>query len=388
MGRTRAAGELKISQLRRHPLRMSNFTANQPLKPFTTFKIGGPARVFVNVDSAADVLAALDLAERRSLPVFTLGGGSNVLISDNGLDALVLHPIRGGITVLSDAGDLVRIRAEAGESWDGVAGYAVERDWRGIENLSHIPGQAGAALVQNIGAYGQQLGDVLESAEVMDLAARESRTLMRDECGLAYRRSIFNSSGKNRFLILNLVLDLSKAAPPSLHYPDVAAWVETLGRREPSLAEIREAIIHIRDKKFPFPVEERGGNAGSFFKNPVVRLDEYESLERSVREHFGSEGLSRLRRLPRRAQKADSIKISAALLIDLCGLKGSRIGGAAVNETQPLVILNMGGAIARDVLLLARHVRQTVFAKTGIALDIEPELAGFTPAEMLELLAL
>lgn len=367
---------------------MFNFTENQPLKPFTTFKIGGPARVFVNVDSAADVVAALDLAERHSLPVFTLGGGSNILVSDNGLHALVLHPTRRGITVLSETGDLVRIRVEAGESWDNLVAFAVERDWRGIENLSHIPGQAGAALVQNIGAYGQQLGDVLESAEVMDLAARESRTLMRDECGLAYRRSIFNTDGKRRFLILGLVLDLSKAGPPSLHYPDVAAWVETLGRREPSLAEIREAIIHIRDKKFPFPVEERGGNAGSFFKNPVVRLDEYESLERSVREHFGSEGQNRLRRLPGRAQNADFIKISGALLIDLCGLKGSRIGGAAVNETQPLVILNMGGAIARDVLLLARHVRQTVFAKTGIALDIEPELAGFTPAEMLKLLAL
>ncbi|MGH9470395.1 MAG: UDP-N-acetylmuramate dehydrogenase [Terriglobia bacterium] len=360
---------------------------NQPLKPFTTFKIGGPARAFAGVDSPADVSHALELAEQRTLPVFVLGGGSNVLISDRGLDAVVLHPVRRGITVLDAGGDEMVIRAEGGESWDHLVGFAVERGWRGIENLSHIPGQAGAALVQNIGAYGQQLSDVLESAEVMDLSTGEVKTLGRDECGLAYRRSIFNTTRKSRYLIFSLVLRLSKNAPLNLSYPDLAAWFEKLGS-EPSLGEVRSAVISIRDTKFPFPVEERGGNAGSFFKNVILPTPQYESLERAVRDHFGAEALMRLRRLPGGMRPPGDVKVPAALLIDLSGLKGHRVGCAAVNAGQPLVIINLGGAMARDVLLLARHIRQTVYAKTGVALEIEPELAGFTPAELRDHLAL
>lgn len=358
---------------------------NQSLKPFTTFKIGGPARYFASVET--EMAPTLEFAEQHGVSVFILGGGSNVLVSDQGLDAFVLHPIRRGIAVLDESAEFVDIRAEAGEPWDRLVGYAVERGWWGIENLSHIPGQTGAALVQNIGAYGQQLSDVLESAEVMEISTRNVKTLRREECGLSYRRSIFNTSCKGHYLILSLTLHLSKLVRHNLDYADVKAWFERSNIAKPSLQQIREAIITIRNGKFPFPREEKGGNVGSFFKNITVELQEYEQLERSVQDNFGAAALDRLRGLRNRFQSSNGIKIPTAFLMDLCGLKGWRVGGAQVNEKQPLVLINRGGATARDVLLLARHIRQTIYKRTGMVIAIEPELVGFSPGELSEYLA-
>ncbi|MGH9357311.1 MAG: UDP-N-acetylmuramate dehydrogenase [Terriglobia bacterium] len=358
--------------------------AELPLKPYTTFKIGGPARYFADVRTPSDVTEAREFAASRQFAIFVLGGGSNLLISDRGLDALVLHPFCRGLAVEDEAGPHVLIRAEAGEPWDRVAAWAVERDWWGIENLSHIPGQAGAALVQNIGAYGQQISDVLVSAEVADLRTGATSRLSAAECGFAYRKSIFNSSHKGRYLILSLTLRLSRDPRPNLEYPGVKSWFETCGVQRPSLAQIRQAIIAIRDAKFPYPREEKGGNAGSFFKNLALTQAGYDSLERQFRNNFSSDQLSGLHTLRQRSAAADRIRVPTAFLIEACGLKGYRMGAASVNERQPLVLLNEGGATARDVLLLARHVRQTVFARTGVKIPIEPELAGFMPEELAE----
>ena len=360
------------------------FLADHPLKPYTTFKIGGPARYFAEIRARADLTQALEFAASNRIEAFVLGGGSNVLISDCGLDALVLHPASTGMVVEEEMRQQVLVRAEAGEPWDRLAAYAVERDWWGIENLSHIPGQAGAALVQNIGAYGQQISDVLESAEVADLRTGTSSRLSAAECGFAYRKSIFNSSHKGRYLILNLTLRLSRHPHPNLEYPGVKAWFKGLGIRQPSLAQIRQAIITIRDAKFPYPREEKGGNAGSFFKNLTLTEVEYNALERRFQDHFSPDQLSRLREFRQRSATSGSIRIPTAFLIEACGLKGHRVGAASVNERQPLVLLNEGGATARDVLLLARHVRRTIFAQTGVKIAIEPELAGFTPSELAE----
>ncbi|MGH9325911.1 MAG: UDP-N-acetylmuramate dehydrogenase [Terriglobia bacterium] len=370
-----------------HPLFASiSILENQPLKPLTTFKIGGPARYFARVEH--EVTPALEFAEMHALPVLILGGGSNVLISDAGLNAFVLHPCREKIELVDENSDCVTLRVEAGESWDHLVAYAVEHRWWGVENLSHIPGQAGAALVQNIGAYGQQLSDVLESAEVMEISTHTLKMLRRDECGLGYRRSIFNTSSKGRYLILSLTLRLSKLPRPNLDYADVKAWFARLGEATPSLKQIREAIITIRNGKFPYPFEEKGGNAGSFFKNLILEPQEFEQLERSVVHGFGREALNRLRAFRDRFHSSDGIRVPTAFLIDLCGLKGCHLGGAEVNGKQPLVLINRGGATARDVLLLARRVRQTIFQRLGLRIDIEPELVGFGPEELEEYLAL
>lgn len=355
---------------------------NYPLKAHTTFKIGGPARYFASLAYSKEIPQAISFVASHGVSIFVLGGGSNLLVSDSGIEALVLHPVCAGIDETPDGDGRTLVHAHAAEPWDSVAAHAVARGLWGIENLSHIPGQAGAALVQNIGAYGQQLSDVLDSAEVASLADGSRRVLTRDDCGLGYRRSIFNTSQKSRLMILSVTLRVARDPRPNLSYPDVRAWFEERGVHQPPLDEIRQAIVAIRDRKFPYPLEEKGGNAGSFFKNLTLGEDEYRALETRIESQFGAAARERLRELRNRSKALSGIRIPTAFLMDLCGLKGFRIGGAQVNETQPLVLLNQGGATAQDVLSLARHVRQTLFKRTGVRVEIEPELAGFSPHEL------
>ncbi|MGH9342840.1 MAG: UDP-N-acetylmuramate dehydrogenase [Terriglobia bacterium] len=355
---------------------------NVPLKPFTTFKIGGPARYFARITDQSQLQEAIAFAATHRLSIFVLGGGSNLLISDAGIEALVLHPVNEGVTVRAEQDGRVSIRVEAGEPWDRVVAHAVECNWCGIENLSHIPGQAGAAVVQNIGAYGQQLSDVFESAEVAELSSGNVRALEAKECGLGYRRSIFNTSHKGQFLILNLTLRLSLIAETRLTYPDVKTWFYERNVKSPTLSEVRAAIISIRDRKFPFPRAEKDGNAGSFFKNLTLGPEEYDALQKRIRDNFGQTESERLREL--RNRFPGSPRVPTAFLMEICGLKGFRVGNAKIGETQPLVLLNQGGATARDVLMLARHVRRTLYQKTGVKVDIEPELAGFNSGELAE----
>ena len=188
-----------------------------------------------------------------------------------GFEGVVVHPACRGIEILHEDAEAVTLEVNAAETWDDVVQYAVERNWWGIENLSHIPGQAGAALVQNIGAYGQQASDVVQSARVMEISTGAPHVLSAADCGFGYRRSIFNTTARGKLIIVGLTLRLAKHGRPQLDYPDVQAYFQERGIKQPSLAEIRQAIISIRDRKFPFPREERGGNAGSFFKNLSLR---------------------------------------------------------------------------------------------------------------------
>ena len=357
----------------------------EPLKPYTTFKIGGPARHFVHAASMDDFRGALVLAKSQALPLFVLGGGSNILVSDRGYDGVVVHPTCIGIETLEDDAEGVTLRVDAAETWDALVQHAVERQCWGIENLSHIPGQAGAALVQNIGAYGQQVSGVVQSAEVMEVPAGATRVLSAGDCEFGYRRSIFNTTARAQFIIMRLTLRLARNGRPQLDYPDVRAYFQERGIAQPSLSEIRQAIVSIRDRKFPFPREERGGNAGSFFKNLSLVEGEYGALHALVQRNFPSRDVTRLEELRHRFPLADRIRIPTAFLIEICGLKGHRIGGAQVNEAQPLVLLNQGGATAQDVLALARLVRKTVHERTGVALTMEPELVGFTPQELSDI---
>jgi len=358
------------------------------LKPYTTFKIGGPARHFANIKSAGDLGEAIEFAKAEREAILVLGGGSNVLISDGGFDGLVAHPVNDGMAVAGEDADTVTLRINAAETWDNVVEHAVAHGWWGIENLSHIPGQAGAALVQNIGAYGQQIGDVLECAEVMDLHTGEMRTLGTEDCQLAYRKSVFNTSARGRFFILGLTLKLSKIERPNLQYADVRAYFDDRAIRRPTQLEIRKAIVDIRDRKFPFPREEKGGNAGSFFKNLVLTQAEYDRLEAAFRKNFGPNELARLGEFRKRFQAGNGIKIPTAFLMEACGLKGCRAGRVEVNETQPLVLLNQGGATAADVMRLVKRIRQTIYQRTGMVISIEPELIGFRPDELEDHLAL
>ena len=361
---------------------------DEPLKPLTTFKVGGPAEFFASAATRDDYLDALRFAREERLPIFVLGGGSNILVNDSGFRGLVIHPVQCGISTETAESQKVILRVEAGETWDEVVRRAVEEEFWKIENLSHIPGQAGAAIVQNIGAYGQQISDVLESATVLELRTGNVLRLGAGDCGFGYRKSIFNTSAKNEFIILQLDLGLDRHGKPDLRYPDVRNYFSKPGVAAPSIREVREAIIRIRDRKFPFPRQEKGGNAGSFFKNLVLSGADYEILRANLGRNFSPEAGSRLEEIRKRSASAESVKIPSAFLIEICGLKGHCEGGARVNETQPLVLLNDGGATAHDVLTLAGCVRQTVYARTGMTIPLEPELVGFKPEEVEKYLAL
>ena len=361
---------------------------DRALKPETTFKIGGPAKYFARFETLEELREVLAFRTAHTLSSFVLGGGSNILVSDGGFDGLVIQPVKKGMRVVEEDAKEVVLRVQAAETWDATAAFAVEQQWWGIENLSHIPGQAGAALIQNIGAYGAQLSDVFQSAEVMEVATGEIRILDREACRLGYRSSIFNTTHKGRFIISNLSIRLAKHGQPNLRYRDVRSYFEQRRLAFPSLGDIRQAITSIRDTKFPFPREEKGGNAGSFFKNPLLTEAEYIRLEDRFQSNRTHDLAAKLRALRDEFHPADPIKIPAAFLIDACGLKGFRIGGAQVNPSQPVVLLNQGGATACDVLSLARHVRRTVYEKTGVVIELEPELVGFTPAEIAEFMSL
>lgn len=358
------------------------------LKPFTTFKVGGPARFFAAAATREDFLEALGFAREESQPIFVLGGGSNILVSDGGFQGLVIHPVQRDISIVATESERVNLRVEAGETWDEVVRRAVDEGLWGIENLSHIPGQAGAAIVQNIGAYGQQISDVLASTTVMEIRTGNVQRLSASECGFGYRKSIFNTSAKNAFIILQLELRLNRRGKPDLRYPDVKNYFNELGVENPAIQEIREAIIRIRDRKFPFPREEKGGNAGSFFKNLVLGAADFEVLRANIRRNFSAAECDRLEEIRKRSASAEAVKIPTAFLIEICGLKGHCEGSARVNETQPLVLLNQGGATALDVLTLASHVRRTVHARTGMTIPLEPELVGFRSGDAEKYLAL
>src|SRR3989344_7102181 len=257
---------------------------NIKLAPYTTFKIGGEARFFCVVKDQFEALNAYEFAGENHQDVFILGGGSNVLVSDEGFNGLVVKVENKGIEVLSEDDSSVVLKIASGEVWDEVVSFAVKNNWRGIENLSHIPGSTGAIAVQNVGAYGQETSNILKSVTVFDKETHQILELDNKQCGFTYRKSIFNSAQKGKYIIFYITLRLSKKANPILSYRDLQ---NKFVGGNPTLNEIRQAVIEIRDKKYPFPTEARLGKAGSFFKTPILDNNALESLKVQIASAFG-----------------------------------------------------------------------------------------------------
>jgi UDP-N-acetylmuramate dehydrogenase len=352
------------------------------LAAYTTFYIGGPAQFFAEVSTQAELAEAVDFANPRRLPLLILGGGSNMLVSDAGFAGVVVRPLLTGLEIIDTEESCVRVRFAAGEVWDDVVAFCVSHSLWGVENLSHIPGLSGAFVVQNVGAYGQDASQVVVQVEAYDREARRLVMLSKDECRFGYRSSIFNTTHKGRYVVTSVTAELSKRARPNLSYPDLAKLFSHT--TSPDIAEIRQAIIAIRNKKFPFPNNPQNGNSGSFFKNCEVSDAEYKRIAAKIGRSLGADAVARLEaaraKLPSLAGK---VKIPSALLIDLCGLKGYESGGVRVNPSQPLALLNASGqASAREVMEIFRHVRTAVYEKTGAVLAPEPEFVGFSAKEL------
>lgn len=345
------------------------------LAPYTTFKIGGPAKYFCVVRDEFDALQAFEFAKNHNLKTLILGGGSNLLISDSGFDGLVIKIVNKGVEILSRENNQAVLKVSSGEVWDEVVSFAVSNNWWGMENLSHIPGSTGAIAVQNVGAYGQEAAGIIESVLVFNTETHQISSLTNVECGFAYRQSIFNTSAKGKYIIFDIIFRLSALPKPVLSYRDLSLKFSKTDPN-PKISEIRQAVIEIRNKKFPFPQKAKNGNAGSFFKNPILTPETYAQLKLSLEKNFGSEAVKILE--AKKFEETGKIKIPAAFIIELCGLKDLEFGGAAINQNQPLVIINKTGkATAVDVLGLAEKVRAKVQEKTGLSLQFEPELIGF-----------
>jgi len=353
-------------------------TENIKLAPYTTFKIGGSARFFCTVKDQFDALEAFEFANKRNLDVFVLGGGSNLLISDEGFNGLVARVENKGIEILHEDDSSVVLKIASGEKWDEVVKFAVKNNWWGIENLSHIPGGTGAIAVQNVGAYGQEAKHIIKSVTVFDKETHQILELKNEQCRFGYRLSIFNTCDKGKYIIFYITLKLSKTAKQILSYRDLQ---DRFPNKNPTIDDIRKAVIEIRNKKYTFPTQAKNGNAGSFFKNPILNKSAFEKLKAIVAQNFGQEKALLLDK--KKFDEEGKSKIPAAFLVEISGLKDLQQGGAAINSNQPLVIINKTGkASATDVLNLAKKVIKTVYEKTSIKLSIEPELIGFSEKEL------
>lgn len=352
---------------------------NISLAPLTTLQIGGEARFFVRAESEEQVLAGLEFARQKSLPVFILGGGSNVLVADAGFDGLVLQIALSGISFAE-----ALVTAAAGEDWDNFVGVCVKKGLAGLECLSGIPGFVGATPIQNVGAYGQEVGETIASVRVYDREASAFKTMSNAECGFTYRSSIFNTSQKERYIVLAVNYALAPNGEPALRYGDLQKYFE--GKSEaPSLSDVRRAVIEIRAKKSMVisPADPNSKSAGSFFKNPVVSRDKFQEIQSAAENSGLLEAGKTVPHFALEDGEDGQVKIPAAWLIEKSGFhKGCVYGNAGLSANHTLAIINRGNAKARDVLELKNKIQTAVREKFGVTLKPEPVFIGFSPADL------
>ncbi|HOZ36720.1 MAG TPA: UDP-N-acetylmuramate dehydrogenase [bacterium] len=356
-----------------------NLQENVPLKNYTTFHLGGPARYFIIVENVEDLRGAVSWVKEKSLPIFILGGGSNLVVSDAGFPGLVIQVKIFGLETVHDDNEKILFKAGAGVKLDDAINYAVSHHWWGLENLSSIYGTVGGAIVQNAGAYGAEISASVNRIAVYDREVDEIKEFFRDDCRFGYRSSLFQKN--ERYLILNAIFEVKQTGLANINYPDLAKYFGDRNIIAPELSDVRTAIISIRQAKLPEP--EILGSAGSFFKNLLLTSEEYEQLKAKVTAHFPPDVVAKLEEIKNKFPIADAIKIPTAWLLDVCGLKGERVGSAVVYERQPLILTNENNsATAADLMNLVKKIRQTVFSKTGVKLELEPELVGFSQEEI------
>jgi UDP-N-acetylmuramate dehydrogenase len=331
------------------------------LKPLHTFRTAAYARSMVVLKNIEDFEEIRKLPAFEEGPLLILGGGSNMLFTRDWPGLIIKNELRG-ISIVRESADEVWVRAEAGESWHGLVLWAVERNLGGIENLSLIPGCCGAAPMQNIGAYGVELKEVFDHLEAIELSSGKIVRFTNDECKFGYRESIFKHEARNRFLISAIVLRLQKNPVLKLQYGDIRASLQELGIDKPGVKEVSEAVIRIRRSKLPDPAEL--GNAGSFFKNPVIATSHAQKLLQEFPEMPTYPGPDPL-----------LTKVPAGWLIEQCGWKGKRMGQCGAHARQALVIVNYGEATGTEILELSQQIRTSVLNRFGI--EIEPEVNVF-----------
>lgn len=323
------------------------------LKPYNTFGFDVKARYFAKANTIEKILYSINFSFYNKLPIFVLGGGSNVLLLSD-IDGVVINPSIPGIELRGETADRVTLRIGAGIVWDDFVAFAVQRGLGGIENLSGIPGHVGAAPVQNIGAYGVEVKDAILKVEAIDIAQRKPIEFGKDDCRFGYRDSLFKSALKGKVIITHVWFTLSKNPVFTLSYGNLKDY---FGTGEVTLSGIRKAILEIRSAKLPDPAEL--GNAGSFFKNPIIPVEQYTKLKERYPD------------IPSYTISDKQVKLPAGWLIERAGWKGKRMGNCGVHDKQALVLVNYGNATGKDLLELAQAIGKTVEERFGITLQME-----------------
>jgi len=328
---------------------------NFSLKKYNTFGIEAKAKQFVAVHSVADLKTVL--RENKSQPNFILGGGSNMLLTQD-IQALVIHIDLKGKKILKEDNDYVWIESQAGENWHELVLWTIDQNFGGFENMSLIPGNVGATPVQNIGAYGTEIKDTFVSCEAMNIATQQMKTFTKDDCHFGYRESIFKQEAKDQFIITSVVFKLTKRNHKiNISYGDITKELEKQDVITPSLKDISNAVIAIRQSKLPDPKEL--GNSGSFFKNPIISKEKYEKVHILHPE------------MPHYVISETEVKVPAGWLIERAGFKGKRFGDAGIHKNQALVLVNYGNATGQEILNVSTAIQATILQKFGIAIEAE-----------------
>lgn len=327
------------------------------LKPYNTFALPALAQTLVRITSDADVRRVVDHPELGRAPKFILGGGSNIILTRD-MPAVVLKVEVMGMRLVEERADAWIVESGAGESWHALVDWTLSQGWPGLENMALIPGTVGAAPVQNIGAYGLELKDRFESLDAVDLVTGRSVTLGPEICAFGYRDSVFKHSLAGRTLITRVRFRLPRPWQPVLGYLDIERKMREAGVPNPSARQVFDWVCEIRRAKLPDPAVI--GNAGSFFKNPVVTPEQCRDI------------IGRDPEIAHYPMPDGTVKLAAGWMIDACGWKGKAVGQAAVYERQALVLVNRGGAIGAEVMTLARAIQESVYGRFGIRLEPEP----------------
>ncbi|PXY01264.1 UDP-N-acetylenolpyruvoylglucosamine reductase [Marinifilum breve] len=333
---------------------MAQLLENYSLKKHNTFGIEAKAKYFFEFETEEEIQDFLQKNDIIDTEYIILGGGSNLLFTED-FDGLVLHPNITGIELLDEDEDSVLLRVGCNEEWDEFVGWAVDNNLYGIENLSLIPGKIGASPVQNIGAYGVEVREVIENVEAISIETKDAVIFSNAHCEFDYRNSVFKNEYKNLFIITHVQFRLKKKADFKIHYGAIQKELEAYN--EVNLKNIREVIIKIRESKLPDP--EELGNAGSFFKNPIVDKEKADKLK------------SQYENMPSYEVNDMETKLAAGWLIEQCDWKGKRFGDAGVHKDQALVLVNYGNANGNDILKLANDIRKSVMFKFGVKLEME-----------------
>ena len=328
---------------------------NFSLKKYNTFGIEAKAKQFVAVHSIEDLNTILK--EHQSEPKFILGGGSNMLLTQD-IQSLVIHIDLKGKKVLKEEDDFVWVESQAGENWHEFVLWTIDQNFGGLENMSLIPGNVGTTPVQNIGAYGTEIKDTFISCEAMNIATQVMKTFSKEDCHFGYRESIFKQEVKDQYIITSVVFKLTKRNHKiNTSYGDITKELEKQNVTTPTLKDVSNAVIAIRQSKLPDPKEL--GNSGSFFKNPIIPKEQYEKIHALHPE------------MPHYVVSETEVKVPAGWLIEKTGFKGKRFGDAGIHKNQALVLVNYGNATGQEILAVSRDIQSTVLKEFGIAIEAE-----------------